>query len=394
VTPTTDYDVAVIGGGIHGAGVAQAAAAAGYSTILLEQTAPAAGTSSRSSKLIHGGLRYLESGELSLVRESLREREILLRIAPGLVHRQTFFIPVYRRARRGRWWIGAGLALYALIGGLNQASRFDTVPRSQWRALDGLVTGDLECVYRYTDAQTDDAALTRAVLDSAAKLGARIRCPARVVSGRLRDHGVEVDYIESQARRTLAARVLVNAAGPWAARLAACFDPGLPLVPVENVQGAHLELPGPLVEGCYYLEVPADGRAVFAMPWRGDRTLLGTTERPYDGDPAKATILDEERTYLLDVYRHYFPGRATGVLDEWAGLRVLPATAGAAFKRTRAIRLPVDREHAPRALSILGGKLTGYRATAEKVIEKLKTALPERRRRADTRTLRLGPAPE
>lgn len=386
-----DFDVAVVGGGIHGAGVAQAAAAAGYSVVLLEQTAPAAGTSSRSSKLIHGGLRYLESAEFSLVRESLREREILLRIAPELVHRRQFFIPVYRHSTRGRWWIGAGLALYALVGGLKADTRFGIVPRSRWERLDGLATDGLNCVYRYVDAQTDDAALTRAVLRSARSLGAGLLCPARVVAGRIRDNQVEVDYVQADRRDALTSRVVVNAAGPWAPRLAARFDPALPMIPVENIRGAHLELAGRVTQGCYYLEVPADGRAVFVMPWRGDRTLIGTTEHPYDGDPSEVTALDEEKAYLLDVYRRYFPGRSTDILDAWAGLRVLPAARGAAFHRSRETLLPVDREHAPRALSILGGKLTGYRATAGKVMEILKPGLPDKTRQADTRTLKLAP---
>lgn len=386
-----DFDIAVIGGGIHGVGVAQAAAAAGCSVALLEQSELAAGTSSRSSKLIHGGLRYLESADFSLVRESLREREILLNIAPGLVQRRAFFVPVYRQSSRNRWWIGAGLSLYALLGGLNRDALFHVVPRSRWDDLDGLATDDLVTVYRYTDAQTDDAALTRAVMRSAQDLGAVLLCPARVTAGRFHEHGAELELIEGEERKTLTARVVVNAAGPWAMQLARCFDPPLPMVRVENVQGAHLELPGRIEHGCYYVEVPADRRAVFVMPWHDGRTLLGTTEHPYDGDPGAVTALEQEKEYLLSAYRRYFPDRSTEVLDAWAGLRVLPAARGSAFGRSRETQLPVDRERAPRALSILGGKLTGYRATAEKVMEVLESALPDRPRRADTRSLKLTP---
>ncbi|MCR4301236.1 MAG: FAD-dependent oxidoreductase, partial [Sulfuricaulis sp.] len=173
-----DYDVAVIGGGIHGVGVAQAAAAAGYSVLLMEQNNLGSGTSSRSSKLIHGGLRYLESAHFGLVRESLREREILLHIAPALVQRVPFYIPVYTATRRSPWKIRAGLSLYALLGGLSPETRFESVTRSRWQDLDGIATHGLRAVFRYEDAQTDDARLTQAVMQSAQSLGAELRCPA------------------------------------------------------------------------------------------------------------------------------------------------------------------------------------------------------------------------
>ncbi|HKQ30418.1 MAG TPA: FAD-dependent oxidoreductase, partial [Burkholderiales bacterium] len=148
------YDIVVIGGGIHGAGVAQAAAAAGYSVLALEKTALAAGTSSRSSKLIHGGLRYLESGRLRMVRESLHERAVLLRIAPELVRLVPFYLPIYPDTRRRPWQIAAGLSLYALLGGLARDNRFVRVPRAEWDDLEGLDMHRLQCVFRYYDGQT------------------------------------------------------------------------------------------------------------------------------------------------------------------------------------------------------------------------------------------------
>src|SRR5271167_4239880 len=151
-----EYDVIIIGGGIHGAGVLQAAAAAGFRALLIERRALASGTSSRSSKLIHGGLRYLESGQFALVRESLRERAILLRIAADLVELKPFYIPVYRQTRRRPWQLKLGLGMYALLGGFNAGTRFGAVPRSEWAALDGLERQGLEAVVRYHDAQTDD----------------------------------------------------------------------------------------------------------------------------------------------------------------------------------------------------------------------------------------------
>src|SRR5688572_28196030 len=180
-----DCEVAVIGGGILGVGATQACAAAGYRCAIIEQTDWAAGTSSRSSKLIHGGLRYLESGQWSLVRESLRERAILLRIAPDLVKPLPFLIPVYAVTRRRPWELAAGLGLYALLAGWTRRARFGThSPRRLPAALraSGLQVDGLQAVFRYWDAQTDDVALTRAVLQSARSLGADARCPARLLS--------------------------------------------------------------------------------------------------------------------------------------------------------------------------------------------------------------------
>ena len=180
-----EYDVVIIGGGIHGAGVLQAAAAAGHKALLIERQALASGTSSRSSKLIHGGLRYLESGQFALVRESLRERAIHLRIAAELVELKPFFIPVYRDTRRRPWQLKIGLWIYALLGGFDAATRFGSVPKAQWPALDGLKSSDLDAVIRYHDAQTNDALLTRAVVKSALGLGAEIgraSCRERVSS--------------------------------------------------------------------------------------------------------------------------------------------------------------------------------------------------------------------
>jgi glycerol-3-phosphate dehydrogenase len=179
-------DVLVVGGGIHGAGCAQAAAAAGHSVLLLEQRALAAGSSSRSSKLIHGGLRYLESGQWRLVRESLHERTTLLRLAPDLVKLRQFHIPLYGDTRRRGWQLRVGLTLYAALAGFDRSAGFGTVPRRLWGELDGLQSRGLRQVYWYHDAQTDDRLLTEAVVRSAQSLGAELRMPAQLVGAELR----------------------------------------------------------------------------------------------------------------------------------------------------------------------------------------------------------------
>ena len=386
---TERFDILVIGGGIHGVGVAQAGAAAGYSVLLLEQTALASGTSSRSSKLIHGGLRYLETLELQLVRESLHERELLLQLAPDLVHRQPFIIPVYATTSRRPMTLRAGLSLYTLLAGLRRHTGFLSIPRRRWSQLDGLTTDGLQHVFQYWDAQTDDRRLTEAVMRSAESLGAIGRCPAEFLSAEVAGDTCRSRYRWQGQEHEVESSVIVNAAGPWASAVAARITPEPPTPPVDLVQGTHLELAGPLEQGCYYLEAPSDGRAVFVLPWQG-RTLLGTTERLYLGDPALVVPTPPEIEYLLGVYRHFFPHRAHDILDQWAGLRVLPASRESASKRSRETQLPVDDEKRPRVIAVFGGKLTGYRATAEKVIQQLKATLLPRAPRADTRALKLS----
>ena len=385
-------DVVVVGGGIHGVGVAQAAAAAGHSVLLLEKTSLAAGTSSRSSKLIHGGLRYLESGQFHLVRESLRERRILLAIAPELVQLKPFILPLYRETRRRPWQLRVGLSIYALLGGLGPETRFGAVPRSAWTQLDGLQTRGLRTVLRYFDAQTDDAALTRAVMRSAQTLGADVLAPAEFFAAELREDSVIVRYTHNGAPAECGTRVLVNAAGPWVKRVMERIAPRVPSPTIELVQGTHIVVRDTPTQGIYYVESPRDGRAIFVMPWRGNM-LVGTTESRFRGDPETVHPLMAEKHYLVGVLRHYFPRHAhlqvREIIDSFAGIRVLPAGAGHAFHRSRETLLISDRAHHPRVLGIYGGKLTGYRATAEHVMERIRGSLPEKRARADTRTLRL-----
>lgn len=387
---TESYDAVVIGGGIHGAGVAQAAAAAGYSALLLERKGVGSGTSSRSSKLIHGGLRYLESAQFGLVRESLHEREILLRIAPELVQPVAFFIPVYTFTQRRPLTIRAGLILYAVLGGLSRGARFETIPRAQWNELDGLDTRQLQKVFRYEDAHTDDALLTQAVVRSAQKLGATLHCPADFQSASRNGNGYEIRYLRDNTEITCHARTLVNAAGPWVNLTLERVTPRPPIVPVDLVQGAHIVVEGETRRGVYYLEAPRDRRAVFVMPWQG-QTLVGTTETPFAGNPAGAQPLPDEIGYLQEIVARYFPDRRNRLLDSFAGLRVLPREPGPVFHRSRETVLHPDDPMQVRLVTIYGGKLTGYRATAAKVIRLLKTSLPARPPIADTAAVSLLP---
>jgi glycerol-3-phosphate dehydrogenase len=393
LSPTIDVDVAVVGAGIHGAGLAQAAAAAGHSVLLLEQTAAAAGSSSRSSKLIHGGLRYLETGQFHLVRESLHERSTLLRLAPSLVKLRRFHIPIYRQTRRRPWQLNIGLSLYALLARFGPGAGFGRLPRRDWAQLDGLDPHSLEHVYYYHDAQTDDRALTEAVLRSGAQLGARLLCPAQFLDATLEDSAVQLRYLHGGGEQRCRARVLVNAAGPWADQLARRITPAIPVPKLECVQGSHLILESPAPAHYFYVESPRDGRAVFVMPWQ-QRLMIGTTETRFRGDPARVTTTASEEHYLLGVLRHYFPQfRPDGAVEiqrRFAGLRVLPGGAGHAFHRSRETLLSCDRAVKPRVLSIYGGKLTTWRAVSGRAFTLIASSLPARRPLARTDQLPLA----
>ncbi len=369
------YDAVVIGGGIHGAGVAQALAVNGHSVLVLEQHTVASGTSSRSSKLIHGGLRYLESFHISLVKECLQERAILLRNAPHLVKLVPFYIPVFPETTRRPWQFRAGLSLYAALNSFKPSSRFGTVAEKEWKNLDGLATNNLQKVFYYQDAQTDDVTLTRAVMNSAVQHGAELMAPCEFMSADATDGGVSICYQQEGQTNQCQTRVVINATGPWVNQVLDKFSFAHAPLPIELVQGTHIILPGELMQGVYYVEAPADQRAVFVMPWQGN-TMVGTTETVYTGDPGAVHPLETEIDYLLKTLIHYFPHyQGKPMLDSFAGLRVLPHDEGHPFSRSRDTQLVVDSDHSPRLLSIYGGKLTAYRITAEKVMQKLGSSL-------------------
>ena len=388
-----DFDLVIVGAGIHGAGIAQAAAAAGYSVLVLEQQSIAAGSSSRSSKLIHGGLRYLEQFDFKLVRESLVERERLLKLAPALVKLVPFYIPIYPNTRRRAWEIRTGLSLYALLGGLHAHTRFRKLRQRDWGQLDGLQRDGLQAVFQYWDAQTDDSALTHAVMRSAVSLGAQLSIPASFEHAKIHDNGCLTTFTEASRHRSVYCRVLINAAGPWVNRVAALIQPAIAHPAVDLIQGTHLVMDAEIVSSIFYVEAPRDGRAVFIMPWHDQSTLVGTTETVFKGtDPTVVRPLPAEQDYLLEVLHRYFPTAPITVRASFAGLRVLPAGPQRAFRRSREILLVTDRPRQPRVLAVYGGKLTSYRADAAHALHLLRSALPARTPKADTRTLPLTPA--
>lgn len=390
-----DVDVAVIGAGIHGAGVAQALAAAGYSVFVVEKNTVGSGTSCKSSKLIHGGLRYLESYQFSLVRKSLKERAVLCRIAPDLVKLQPFYIPVYKNTSRRPWQIRLGLSLYALLGGLHKNNLFKRVAASKLAQNDGLNKKDLQKVYRYYDGQTNDKKLTQAVMKSAQKLGAQLACPVTLNAIIKNENDFTLSYNENNEEKNIRAKLIVNAAGPWVNEvhhLVSANDNLIKLtsLEVDLVQGTHIIIDVPAPAGIYYLEA-ADHRAVFVMPYEFNgeqKTLVGTTEKLFDGLADDVNATEGEVAYLLNVYHRYFPDKAPlNVLHQFAGLRVLPINDGSLFSRPRDTVLHWAM---PGLLTLYGGKLTAYRSTSDLVVKKLKPFLARRQRIADTENLPLS----
>ena len=384
-----DYDVTVIGAGIQGVGVAQAASAAGYRVLILEQyQQPAQGTSSRSSKLIHGGLRYLETAQFSLVRECLNERSRLLKNAPHLVKLVPFYIPVYENSFRKPWQIAVGLALYSLFS----FKPFQRVPKKQWASLNGLQTKGLKAVFKYYDGQTDDAKLTQAVLASAISMGAEVHFGTELTSATIQQDICLLTVKKKGKTKEIRTKTIVNATGPWVESVLQKITPIQRTQPkIELVQGTHIVIATESTpQGMYYLEAPQDQRAVFVMPWKG-KLLIGTTETDYHGDPALVKPLAQEVEYLLSVYNHYFSANLSkkDVLSSFAGLRTLPKTNSSAFSRPRDTLIIGNQNSKSRLLSLYGGKLTAYRATADQVMTQLQQVLTTSKKSIDTRSLAL-----
>jgi glycerol-3-phosphate dehydrogenase len=381
--PDNSYELVIVGGGIHGAGIAQACAAAGYKCLLVEKNDWAWATSSRSSKLLHGGLRYLQTGQLKLVRECLHERELLLRNARELAQINWFYLPVYQDSNYSPWKIFAGLSVYRMFTGLsNPHGKFRIVPRKNWSRLNGLCTKNLRTVFAYQDAQTDDRLLTQAVKNSAIELGCDAWQPAEMLSAQKNDVGWQVRININGNNQTVNCKALVNAAGPWVNEVISRCGSAKKL-PVDLVQGTHLILQQQISKQCFYLEAK-DHRAVFVLPWY-NKTLVGTTEKTYQGDPANTEPTDQEIQYLLETVRSHFPAADLSIHTQFSGLRILPTSTQKAFLRSRETQLLDDQGF----ISLYGGKLTAYRATAGQVLQLVKKYLPARTPRADTRTLHL-----
>ncbi len=373
-------DILVIGGGIHGAAVARDAAGRGLKVMLAEKGDYASATSSASSKLIHGGLRYLERGEFNLVRESLIERAQLLKAAPHLVAPQRFLLPIYRWQRRQALMLRAGLTLYDVLSfgdGLPASGRLDDDDIAQ---LPRLRQEELTSVLHYCDCTTDDARLTLAVLIDARARGADILNRRAVTAIAPLADGYAVELDERGRKLRLDARFIVNASGPWVGSVDAMTAAAPPPRPLRLVRGSHivLKMPDPPHSDAYTLQ-DADERVIFVIPWLDGRFLIvGTTDMPHTGDPAAAVCSAGEEAYLLEAYNRYFAGGSRpashgDIVYTWSGVRALAGDAATRPSRiTRSPALSAIANGTGGFVTLYGGKLTTHRALAEEVVEALR----------------------
>jgi len=365
---TYDYDIAIIGGGIHGAACALEAALSGYKVVVLEQYEdPGLATSSKSSKLIHGGLRYLETAQFKLVHECLHEREYLLKKYPNLVKLVPFFIPIYKNTSRRPWLIRLGLIVYALFSN----KLFKSIAEENWKKLDNLKTTNLQAVFQYYDAQTNDQLLTQAIMAEAQQLGIELMTNTTFESATYDDEKCVLTYSKDNKKQQLKSKIIINAAGPWVNHVLKKIKPEPSQLKIDLVLGTHIIIPGQLKQGIYYLEAPQDKRAVFVMPW-GESILVGTTEVVFNDSPEKAQPPESDIEYLLTVYNHYFEKTLlkNDVIEAFAGLRVLPENNDKkAFSRPRDTIVHYNAKKNPKIFTLYGGKLTAHRATAQQVMQ-------------------------
>ena len=369
------FDIAIIGGGINGCGIARDAAGRGLSVLLSEMGDLASGTSSWSTKLIHGGLRYLEHYEFRLVREALKEREVLWAMAPHIIHAARFVLP-HHPGLRPAWQLRLGLLLYDNLGGRKK------LPGS--RSLDLLrdpagepLQPQFKRAFEYSDCRVDDARLVVLNAQDAVDRGADIRTRAKVIKAqRQSDHWkLTLRDAQSGKQKTERARLLINAAGPWVDEVLRKAFGENAASNVRLVQGSHIVVPR-LYDGeqCYIFQ-NADERIVFAIPFERDFTLIGTTDEDYRGDPGKASISADETEYLCSAVSEYFRDSVSpdDVVWSFSGVRPLfddDASKAQEATRDYVLRSDGDRDQA-QLVNIFGGKLTTYRRLSEEATDQV-----------------------
>jgi glycerol-3-phosphate dehydrogenase len=371
LAPGTDFDLAVIGGGINGAGIARDAAGRGLSVLLCEQDDLASHTSSASTKLIHGGLRYLEFYEFGLVRKALAERELLLRAAPHLIRPLRFVMP-HQQGMRPQWMIRAGLFLY------DHLARRELLPAScgvklAKHAAGGPLRPEFRRGFEYSDAWTDDARLVVACAQDAAERGATILTRARCDKARRVGKFWQLDLATARGRESHTARALVNAAGPWVGSLLTETLNRSSRHHLRLVKGSHIVVPALFEHPYAYIFQNPDGRIIFAIPYQERFTLIGTTEAAYEGDPAKVAPGSEEIDYLCHHASAYFrrPITPAEVVWHFSGVRPLLEDESSDNRQlTRDYLLEMDIGEPP-LMTVFGGKLTTFRRLAEDAMNQL-----------------------
>jgi glycerol-3-phosphate dehydrogenase len=372
------FDLAVIGGGINGCGIARDAAGRNLSVFLCDRGDLAGATSSASTKLIHGGLRYLEYYQFRLVYEALLEREVLLRAAPHIIRPLRFVLP-HHKGLRPAWLIRLGLFVYDHLRGreiLPPTRNLDLTADPAGKPL----RPEYRRGFEYSDCWVEDSRLVVLNAVDAAERGAMISTRTELTTARREGELWHLDLLTGVTRRPLrlAARALVNAAGPWVAEVARRIG-GEPHAPIRLVKGSHIVVPRLFAHDRAYIFQNADGRVVFAIPYEQEFALIGTTEVDYTGDPAAASISGEETEYLCAAASEYFrePVRSSQVVASFAGVRPLfddGATDAKALSRDYVLKL--DAQGGAPLVTVYGGKITTYRRLAERVLSLLADVFP------------------
>jgi glycerol-3-phosphate dehydrogenase len=372
------YDIFVIGGGVNGCGIARDAAGRGLSVFLAEQNDLASGTSSASTKLIHGGLRYLEHYEFRLVREALIEREVLLQAAPHIIWPLRFVLP-HHNGLRPRWMIRLGLFMYDHLGGrkiLPPTRSVDLTTDETGKPLKDEFTRG----YEYSDCWVEDARLVVLNARDAKARGAEIRTRTKVVSARRDGAEWTVDIDSNGKTETVRAKALINSAGPWVSQVLGQVigrnDPDK----IRMVKGSHLVVDKLYDHDRCYIFQNSDGRICFAIPYETNFTLIGTTDEDHKGDPGKPECSDAEKDYMLSAVSEYFKKPVTRAQVRWAYSGIRPLYDDGASKAQEATRdyvLKLDRpEGQAPLLSVFGGKITTARKLAESVMDEIKPFFP------------------
>jgi glycerol-3-phosphate dehydrogenase len=361
---TSLFDIAIIGGGINGCGIARDAAGRGLSVLLVEQADLANATSSASTKLIHGGLRYLEHYAFRLVHEALSEREVLLRAAPHLIRPMRFILP-YHAGLRPWWLIRTGLFLYDHLGGRRILPGTTTLDLRN----DPILRPEYTKGFEYSDCTVDDSRLVILNARDAAARGADIRPRTRCL-GAHRTDGIW--HLSLEGGATAAARVLVDAAGPWVTRAVGESTSRH----VRLVKGSHVVVPRLHTDERSYILQNADGRVCFVIPYQNDFTLIGTTDDDYHGDPADVSCTDEDAQYLCAAVGDYVRNAPSPASIAWRYAGVRPLLDDGASKAQEATRDYVLELNSDAALSVFGGKITTYRRLAEAAMAKLAPLFP------------------
>lgn len=366
------YDLVVIGGGINGVGIAADAAGRGLSVLLCEKDDLASHTSSASSKLIHGGLRYLEHKEFRLVREALAEREVLMAKAPHLIRAMRFIMP-HRPHLRPAWLIRTGLFFYDHLGKREKLAGSNLV---DFDPETSLFKPEIVKGFEYSDCAVDDARLVIANAMQAREHGASIQTRTRCLAAQVEQNAWTVQLQNAQSSFTVRAKVLVNAAGPWATEFIQQDLQMKAAYMIRLIQGSHIIVPKIYAGDKAFILQNDDQRIVFAIPYLDEYTLIGTTDQRYLGNPDQVEITEGEIDYLLKVMNSHFQQQLTreDIIATYSGVRPLcDDESDNPSAMTRDYTLVLSQEQPAPLLSVYGGKLTTYRKLAESAMHQLKS---------------------